>query len=69
MRSTRLISYVFATDFDTPEDKIRALRERMLEFVKSEPREYQPVCDIHIADIENMNKLKVNVILKHRGNW
>ncbi|TPX61124.1 hypothetical protein SpCBS45565_g07327 [Spizellomyces sp. 'palustris'] len=56
-------------NFDTPEEKLRALKERMVDFVKSEPREFQGVCDIHISDIENLNKLKVNVILKHKGNW
>ncbi|KAI8819730.1 uncharacterized protein EV422DRAFT_104728 [Fimicolochytrium jonesii] len=24
---------------------------------------------MHISDIENMNKLKVNMVLKHKGNW
>ncbi|KAJ3169915.1 hypothetical protein HDU88_000557 [Geranomyces variabilis] len=56
-------------DFSTPEDRIRLLRERLVEFVKSEPREFVGTCDVHIADIENVNKVKLNVILKHKGNW
>ncbi|KAJ3159950.1 hypothetical protein HDU86_001214 [Geranomyces michiganensis] len=56
-------------DFNTPEDRIRLLRERLVEFVKSEPREFVGTCDVHIADIENVNKVKLNVILKHKGNW
>ncbi|KAI9095916.1 Mechanosensitive ion channel-domain-containing protein [Phlyctochytrium arcticum] len=56
-------------NFDTPEEKLKILHERMLEYVKSEPREFQNVCDIHCADMENLSKLKVNVILKHKGNW
>ncbi|KAI9004677.1 Mechanosensitive ion channel-domain-containing protein [Gaertneriomyces semiglobifer] len=55
--------------FDTPEDKLKTLHQKMIEYVKSEPREFQPVCDMHILDIENQNKVKLSFILKHKGNW
>ncbi|KAJ3015866.1 hypothetical protein HKX48_004342, partial [Thoreauomyces humboldtii] len=50
-------------DFNTPESRLRELRDRLLEFVKSEPREFVGSCDMHISEIENINKLKVNIIL------
>ncbi|KAJ3035964.1 hypothetical protein HDV00_003258 [Rhizophlyctis rosea] len=71
MRSDGQMSESIALDFDfhTPEEKIRSLRAKMLEFVQSESREFQPTCDIHITEIEELNKMKCTIGLKHKGNW
>ncbi|KAJ3300126.1 hypothetical protein HK104_004046, partial [Borealophlyctis nickersoniae] len=56
-------------DFYTPEEKIRTLRNRMLDFVQAESREFQPTCDIHVQEFIETNLMKVTVSLRHKGNW
>ncbi|KAJ3050973.1 hypothetical protein HK097_008066, partial [Rhizophlyctis rosea] len=63
------VTHPYDAEFHTPEYKIRALRQKMLEFVQSESREFQPTCDIHINGIEELNKMNCTVSLKHKGNW
>ncbi|EGF80674.1 hypothetical protein BATDEDRAFT_88006 [Batrachochytrium dendrobatidis JAM81] len=55
--------------FDTPEDVLREVHARMIQFVKSESREFLPSCDMFIHDFENTNRLRCSFNIKYRGNW
>ena len=41
----------FNVAFDTTFDQIEDLRSRMLHFLKSEKRDFHPICDINIVDL------------------
>ncbi len=56
-------------DFYTPEQKLKELRQRLLEYVTSQNRDFFPSCDLTISEIENMNRLLCKINLKHKGNW
>ncbi|KAI8927932.1 Mechanosensitive ion channel-domain-containing protein [Entophlyctis helioformis] len=56
-------------DFHTPEETIHELQARMLAFVKSQSRDYNPACDLSIAEFDNLNRLKCNIGIKYKGNW
>jgi len=55
--------------FGTTLEQIEALRERMLEFVKSEKREYQGKIITELKDIPNMHAVNINVVFFYKSNW
>jgi hypothetical protein len=55
--------------FGTTIEQIDELRERMLEFVKSEKREYQSKIITELRDIPDMHSVKINVVFFYKSNW
>ncbi|KAF8467744.1 Mechanosensitive ion channel-domain-containing protein [Kalaharituber pfeilii] len=55
--------------FGTTLDQIEELRQRMLEFVTSERREYQPKILTELVDIPSMHSVKLNVVFFYKSNW
>ena len=55
--------------FGTSLEQIEELRERMLDFVKSEKREYQSKIITELRDIPNMHSVKLNVVFFYKSNW
>ncbi|KAI5808151.1 Mechanosensitive ion channel-domain-containing protein [Peziza echinospora] len=55
--------------FGTTIDQIDDLRIRMLDFVKSENREYQGKVLTELIDIPNMHSIKLNVVFFYKSNW
>lgn len=50
-------------------EKIEALRQSMVEFVRSEPRDYKPDILSELTDIPNMLSVKFTLIFFHKQNW
>lgn len=55
--------------FGTTLDQLTDLRERMLEFVRSEKREYQPKILTEVRDIPDMHSVQMNVVFFYKSNW
>ncbi|KAA8914983.1 Mechanosensitive ion channel-domain-containing protein [Sphaerosporella brunnea] len=55
--------------FGTTLDQIEELRERLLEFVKSEKREYQGKIITELREIPDMHSVKLNVVFFYKSNW
>lgn len=55
--------------FGTSLEQIEELRARLLSFVESEKREYQPKIITELRDIPDMHSVKLNVIFFYKSNW
>lgn len=55
--------------FGTTIEQIDELRERMLQFVCTEEREYQPKILTELRDIPDMHAVRVNVVFFYKSNW
>jgi len=55
--------------FGTTLDQIDQLRQRLLEFVKNEKREYQSNILTEIRDITEAHSMTVNVVFFYKSNW
>lgn len=62
-------SLTFNVDFRTDNDLILVLRERLLEWVQSQSRDFGPGFDLRVTDIKDMNQVILSVWLPHKGNW
>lgn len=50
-------------------EKIDALRQAMVDFVRSEPRDYKPDILSELTDIPNLLSVKFTLIFFHKQNW
>lgn len=55
--------------FGTTLQEIDELRERLLEYVKAEKREYQPNILTEIRDVVEAHSVNLNVIFFYKSNW
>ncbi|KAL8907569.1 MAG: hypothetical protein Q9207_001306 [Kuettlingeria erythrocarpa] len=55
--------------FGTTLDQIDDLRQRLLEFVKNEKREYQPNILTEIRDVVEAHSVNLNVVFFYKSNW
>ncbi|KAI9819526.1 MAG: hypothetical protein M1827_006975 [Pycnora praestabilis] len=55
--------------FGTTLDQINSLRERLLEFVKAEKREYQGNILTELRDVVEAHALNLNVVFFFKSNW
>lgn len=55
--------------FGTTLDQIDQLRQRLLEFVRNEKREYQSNILTEIRDITEAHSMTVNVVFFYKSNW
>lgn len=62
-------SFKFNIDFRTDNDLILLLRERLVEWVQSQSRDFGPGFDLRVTDILDMNQVILSVWLPHKGNW
>ncbi|KAI9476278.1 MAG: Mechanosensitive ion channel-domain-containing protein [Benjaminiella poitrasii] len=59
----------FNIDFRTDNDLILTLRERLLDWVQSQTRDFGSGFDLRVSDIKDMNQVILTVWLPHKGNW
>ncbi|KAL8637049.1 MAG: hypothetical protein Q9228_005633 [Teloschistes exilis] len=64
----QLLLYVH---FDTTLEDIQLLRNEMQAFVRDREnsRDFQPDVDVEVTGIAEMNKLELNVEIRHKSNW
>lgn len=55
--------------FGTTLDQIDGLRQRLLEFVKLEKREYQPNILTEIREVVEAHSVNLNVVFFYKSNW
>lgn len=56
-------------DFGTTFEQIESLRERMLEFLEHEKRDYNPSCDITVDSFNDQTKLTLKTSIPYKSNW
>ncbi|KAJ2657847.1 hypothetical protein IWW48_004311 [Coemansia sp. RSA 1200] len=62
-------SIVVAFAFDTPTDKLHALRERMNQYCDENPRELVGPVNFSIDLLENCNRIQVSIGINYKNNW
>lgn len=55
--------------FSTAPEKLKELENRINDWLASESRDFSPTMKILPYEIENMNKIKIQLLLEHRSNW
>ncbi|KAK5105806.1 hypothetical protein LTR62_002129 [Meristemomyces frigidus] len=55
--------------FGTTLDQIEGLRNKLLEFVRAEKREYQNNILTELRDIVNVHSMNLNVVFFYKSNW
>jgi len=55
--------------FGTTLDQIDQLRQRLLEFVRAEKREYQTNILTELREVTEVHSLKLNVVFFYKSNW
>ncbi|KAG0381137.1 hypothetical protein BGX24_009084 [Mortierella sp. AD032] len=58
---------VLNVDCYTPQNKIFELRARMRDFLARESKEFLPDMEIQIQEMDA--KLKISMVIEHKGNW
>ncbi|KAK4048978.1 hypothetical protein OIO90_005613 [Microbotryomycetes sp. JL221] len=61
--------FTFDVAFDTPFEKISALRDLMIEFLEVERRDFLPQCDITVQNFEGQGKTTLSANIMYRSNW
>ncbi|KAF8798709.1 hypothetical protein BYT27DRAFT_7228290 [Phlegmacium glaucopus] len=61
-------SFVFDVAYSTTFEDLERLREKMLEFVTAEKRDYQPVFDVTVKDFPEQSKMTLSADIKYKGN-
>ncbi|KAG8747158.1 hypothetical protein FRC10_002207 [Ceratobasidium sp. 414] len=62
-------TFVFDVAYDTEFEQIEALRGRMLSFVQSQRRDYQPTFDVVVSDIPDQEKMTLKADILYKSNW
>lgn len=62
-------TFTFDVAYDTEFEQIEALRSRMLAFVQSQRRDYQPTFDVVVADIPDQEKMTLKADILYKSNW
>lgn len=60
--------FTFDVSYSTTFEKLELLREKMLEFVKTERRDYQPVFDVTVNDFPSQEKMVLTADIKYKGS-
>lgn len=68
-RSSQLSeTFIFDVHYATTFQEVEKIRQKMLEFVKSECRDFQPVFDLEVKDFPGQSKIVLSADIKYRGN-
>ncbi|KAJ2065465.1 hypothetical protein GGI17_000278 [Coemansia sp. S146] len=62
-------SIVIGLDFNTPSDKIYAIRERMNEYAEENPRDLISPVGFNVDLLENTNRVQISVGINYKSNW
>ncbi|KAM0747079.1 hypothetical protein T439DRAFT_359919 [Meredithblackwellia eburnea MCA 4105] len=61
--------FTWDVDFSTPFEKIEALRDRMLQFLEIEKRDFIPTINIAVSDFEGQGKMTLECMIQYKSNW
>lgn len=58
-----------SADFGTTFSQIQNLRREMISFVESNSRDYASELEVEIIDAKGLDKLLLQIVIKHKSNW
>lgn len=58
-----------SADFGTTFSQIQKLRREMMSFVESNSRDYASDLEVEIVDAKGLDKLLLQIVIKHKSNW
>jgi small-conductance mechanosensitive channel len=58
-----------SVDFGTSFSAIQKLRKEMQDFVRANARDYASELEIEIVDATGLNKLLLQLVIRHKSNW
>jgi len=61
-------TFTFDVDFGTTFEQLETLRDKMLNFVQAERRDYQPVFDVVVVDFPEQAKMVLTATIKYKSN-
>jgi len=61
-------SFTFDVNYSTSFEEVELLRQRMLQFVTTERRDYQPVFDVVVVDFPDQGKMTLQADIKYKSN-
>ena len=61
-------TFTFDVAYSTSFEDIERLRDRMLQFVTSERRDYQPAFDVQVVDFPEQEKITLTAEIKYKTN-
>lgn len=61
-------TYTFDVCYDTSFEDLARLKERMLRFVKSQSRDFQPSFDVMVKDFPDQEKMTLSAEIKYKSN-
>ncbi|KAL7159140.1 hypothetical protein ABFS83_01G008500 [Erythranthe nasuta] len=59
----------FSIDFNTPLEKIGALKEKIKKYLEKNPQHWYPNHSVVVQEIENVNKIKMGLYINHTMNF
>ncbi|PFH51489.1 hypothetical protein AMATHDRAFT_142246 [Amanita thiersii Skay4041] len=62
-------TFTFDVAYATTFEDLEKLRDKMLEFVKSERRDFQPIFDVSVKDFPDQEKMTLMADIKYKSNW
>nr|GAT56367.1 serine/threonine protein kinase [Mycena chlorophos] len=60
--------FTFDVSYATTFHELEVLRAKMLQFVTSERRDYQPVFDVTVVDFPDQSKMTLSAVISYKGN-
>ncbi|KAF7288661.1 Mechanosensitive ion channel protein [Mycena chlorophos] len=60
--------FTFDVSYATTFHELEILRAKMLQFVTSERRDYQPVFDVTVVDFPDQSKMTLSAVISYKGN-
>jgi len=61
-------TFEFSVAYETTFEDLEALREKMLEFLQSERRDYQPIFDVAVIDFPEQASMSLSADIKYKSN-
>jgi len=62
-------TFTFNVNYSTTFEDLEKLRARMLAFVESERRDYQPIFDVKVNDFPEQSKMTLSADIKYKSNF
>ncbi|KAL4264733.1 Mechanosensitive ion channel protein [Pleurotus pulmonarius] len=62
-------TFTFDVHYSTSFEALEKLRDKMLQFLKEERRDYHPVFDVNILDFPEQEKMKLSADIKYKSNF
>jgi len=62
-------TFTFDVDFGTTFKQLETLRDKMIDFLQAERRDYQPVFDVVVVDFPEQAKMVLTANIQYKSHW